>query len=188
MPRPLNERGFEVKEEFQNYAINYSIDSEGSEVVSISRDNLDHSSDNIAVYVIDGKVMRVTGHTKQATLFQDVKIDLMGKSEDGLVTLLGDDFSGETPNVPYGLNEFRNVMSEYSQDPEEDGFSGIKIPEEVRDLNYSQGLQIYRSVYKKLDIANKIKTYVPRFSSPSELSLYNLLGIERPEDIFLGEK
>ncbi len=51
------------------------------------------------------------------------------------------------------------------------------------ETNFQQAIEIYRVVKRILDVDNKIKEYVPRFSSESELTLFNILGIEEASQL-----
>jgi len=184
MPRPLNERGFEVEEEFSPYRMKYSIDNEGSEVVNISRNNQDNSVYIVTITVIDRKVMRVHGKTKQVHLLQDVKLDLIHEGMKGLEGVLSDmrdkDKEDDDSESHSGIRPLKDALWGYTQELNK---GEIEIPDETEQLNYSQGLQIYRYVYSRLNVEDKIKSYVPGFRTPSEITLFNILGIETPEDL-----
>jgi hypothetical protein len=54
----------------------------------------------------------------------------------------------------------------------------LRLPKETLENNFEQAKEIYDCVVKLLEVKNKIKEYTPRFSHESELTLYNLMGIE----------
>ena len=161
MPRPLNERGFEVRGEYPPYNISYEINKEGVEVVYIGKGE-SLLGDSITVHVMDGQVRLVYAKTNQVDINQDVKIDELDKGLEDKV--FGGDSSEE------------GLLSENFP-------TDIKLPKETREINYSQGLELYHRVVKLLDVEKRLKEYVPRFSSETELTLANILGLDDINDV-----
>jgi len=57
------------------------------------------------------------------------------------------------------------------------------MPEETVKINIQQAQDIYGAVVDLLDVKAKIRDYAPQFSSGSELTLYNILGIDNASEI-----
>ncbi|MDP2925660.1 MAG: hypothetical protein Q8N99_04780 [Nanoarchaeota archaeon] len=162
MPRPLHERGFEVNGKYPPYRLCYEIDKSGQEKITIDRE-----SGSVIIKVYDSKISAISGNTNQALIYQDKGLensgeeDLLGESES-LDELIQDSDS----EIPFYINPL------------------IELPKEIKDINYDQAYQLYLFVKKMLDVDKKLKEYIPRFSSSSELTLFNILGIDKCEDIF----
>lgn len=72
-------------------------------------------------------------------------------------------------------------LSKYiSISPEEikELFGGKKSPDELIKEELEQALAIYHEVRRILNVDEKLKDYLPRFSHESEFNLYNILGID----------
>lgn len=163
MSRPLHERGFKVSEEHPPYRLSYEIDKSGEERICV-----DKQGDMIIIYVYDGKVRVASGYTNQASIYQDKGIEK----------------AMEDINEPSSLEE---LTQESDSDFPFVVNSVIETPKDTQEDNYKQACKLYFFVKRILDVDHKLKTYVPRFSSPSEMTLFNILGIEKCEDILNGD-
>jgi hypothetical protein len=83
-------------------------------------------------------------------------------------------FHLSTPQVEAGHS--------YSPRDEEENYL-FEFSPEIVTLNKNQGELLYKKIYRELKIDERLKAYVPRFSVGSELSLFNILGIEDTRDL-----
>ena len=143
--------------------MSYEINKNGEEVIYVKK-NAGLLEDSIIITVSDSKVIRVHASTQQADIFQDMRIDRMNGELEKEVQ--DTDFSEE--GLTTGLFPIQ-----------------IELPDETKQLNYAQALQIYHRVFNLLEVQVKIVEYVPKFTTETELTLTNILGLDNVQD--LGE-
>lgn len=59
------------------------------------------------------------------------------------------------------------------------------MPVDLTSENLNQVKDLYVRAMELLDVEKRLKKYVPEFSTPSELSVYNLLEIENVQGLKL---
>ena len=141
MTKPISQRGFEIYKSVKNGGIDYLIDNDGFENITIFI-----KGNYVAIRVNDGKIIGVRVKNSQA--------DITSMKDDKLTEIISDNSYGNNLNMPIKTN--------------------IE--------NFEQAKMIYNSIIKLLDVKKKIRKYVPKYSSESELTIYNLLHIENARE------
>jgi len=160
MVKELCYRGFRISRGIENKSrIDYHIDERGLENIVIAI--VGFTSRIIAE---DGLVKSVYFSSEQGSIFLDKETSEIFDDLEGA-------YIDKDKAEIYG--SLKNII---------DDTTG-KMSKEIKETNFQQAQKIYEEVRKMFDIDNELKNYVPKFSSPYEMTLYNCIGIDDSSEL-----